>query len=147
MKKLLLMLLATVMLLNACTSDEPSATPEEIAQHLLQTGLLPDMKDIAENRLANHNVNPDDAVSFAALEAEVTIYFVQLIIIRAESGKVNQVRDSMREHQTKLKDATFYPQGAEAAASSIVGTKGSIVYLICHQDAKNIEKELLKFIA
>jgi len=130
------------LLLSACEkpSDKPTQTPEEIYEQIIEQIDLPIMLDIAESRLDEYNVEPDNAVSFIAKEAAISAIFVQLIIIEAKDGKLNAVRDAMSEHQARLKDDAFYPQGRQAAAASIVGTRGNLVYLICDENAIEVEK-------
>ena len=139
MKKVLLILAAAALLLTACESDKPDLSPLELYERISDEVELPIMVDIDEDRLGDYHVSPDDAVSFVAKEAAISAIFVQLIIIEAKEGKASEVQSAMREHQSQLKDDAFYPQGREAAAASIVGTRGSVVYLICIENAQEIE--------
>jgi len=145
MKRIIIILTAVTLLLSVCvgcenSTDKPVLSPEEIYERIIEEVDLPIMLDISESRLDEYNVEPDNAVSFIAKEAAISAIFVQLIIIEAKDGKVGAVRDAMSEHQARLKDDAFYPQGRQAAAASIVGTIGNLVYLICDENAQEVEK-------
>jgi hypothetical protein len=147
MKKIVI-LLSVLILLTACAADKPALLPPaELFGRLAETGLFepPYMLDIQESRLSEYHVNPDDAVSFVVKEAAISAIFIQLIIIEAQDGRAAAVYNAMREHQANLLDDAFYPQGREAAAASVVGRRGNLVYLICDERAEEIERELLKY--
>ena len=148
MKKTIALLIALTLVLTACESNRLYASPQEIYDYIEASAepKLPLMLDIAEGRLPDYKVNIEDVKSFVAKEAAISAVFVQLIIIEAQKGKVNDVYNAMLEHQSKLKEAAFYPQAQKAAANSIAGVEGDLVYLICYEDAKNIENELLVFL-
>jgi len=157
MKKILLLLISAVLMLTSCNSpdtdkpggSQPALTPGELYEKLTQAGLFdgddsPIMIDIWEDNLSDHFVFPEDAESFIAKEAGISSIFIQLIIIQAKSGKENDVHSAMTEHQSRLTDDAFYPQGQQAAAASIVGISNNIIYLICDIRSAEIEAELLK---
>jgi hypothetical protein len=153
LKKIIALLLVVVLFVacgnNTDNLSETTVTPEEIYAHLLEAEFFdpPYMIDIEADRLANYHVNPEDAVSFVAKEAAISAIFIQLIIIEAENGKVNDVKNAMLEQQSTLKDDAFYPQGVEAAANSIVSVRGNLVYLICDVRSQEIEEVLLEFVS
>ena len=145
-KKIIAIALAALILLTACSESEIPPV-DEIYRHIEESFKLPIMSDINGSRFGEYNINPDDTVDFIAKEAAISAIFVQVIIIKAADGRVDEVRRAMLKQQASLSDAAFYPNAQEAAASSIVGTKGNLVYLICHADAVEIENILLKFIS
>jgi hypothetical protein len=133
------------------TGENPTderLTLEQVFDKLVELEFFdpPYMVDIEEERLEQYHVNPEDAESFIAKEAAISAIFVQLIVIEATDGKVNDVHNAMLAHQEQLLDDAFYPQGLEAAAASIVNIKGNFVYLICDERADEIEKELVKLL-
>ena len=121
---------------------------ERVFSQLIDEGFFnpPYMMDIFEDRLGQYNVEPADAVEFIAKEAAISAIFVQLIVIKAKEDRVNEVHNAMILHQESLRDAAFYPQGVSAAAASIVGVSGNIVYMICDERAQEIEELLLNII-
>ncbi|MCL2036164.1 MAG: hypothetical protein FWG83_02100 [Oscillospiraceae bacterium] len=155
MKKIVIMLMSAALLLTSLTScapDKPESnprSPEEIYEKLVESGFFdvadsPLMKDISPGRIADYKVEPDLAVSYVAKEAAISSFFVQLLIIEAKEGESGAVYNAMLEHQSDLLDETFYPQGRIAAAASIVGRNGNIVYLICDERAAEIETQMFE---
>ena len=153
-KNIIAIALSAVLLLTACDDNNPNiedvtVTPQEIYQNLVDLEFFdpPYMVDILEHRFDEYEIIPADYESFVAKEAAISAMFVQLIIIEAKDGKVSTVREAMETHQSNLKDDVFYPQGIQAAAVSIVGNVGNLVYLICDERSEELERELLKFVA
>jgi hypothetical protein len=148
MVTILLSVFAVVLmcLCSSCSTDKPYGNPDEIFEELVEAGFFepPYMLDIAQDRLSEYRINPEDAESFIAKEAAISSIFVQLIIIKANEGKAGDVHRAMLEHQSSLKDDAFYPQGREAAAASIVSRKGNLIYLICDERASEIETVIIK---
>jgi hypothetical protein len=158
MKKIFLLFMSTVLLLTSCGSDKSGGngneykvlSPSELysrlaEEHLFDTVPAPIMTDISESRYDEFFINPDDAVSIVAKEAAISAFFVQVIIIEAKDGRVGTVLSAMNKHQSNLADETFYPQGVAAAAASVVGSRGNIVYLICDVRGREIESALIKY--
>jgi hypothetical protein len=120
-------------------------SPDELYEKLTEAGFFDVlMVDIAEFRLDEYQINPQDAERFIAKEAAHSSLLVQLMIIEAKPGRLDEVYNAMHRHRDNLVDAGLYPQGQANAMSSIVGFRGNVVYFICDESAADAEKELVK---
>lgn len=68
----------------------------------------------------------------------------ELTLFRADEENSDNVLKMLEERKDYLKErAAFYPAQVEAADATVVSCVDDIYYLICHKDAKNIEKALI----
>ena len=139
--------------MTACRGEQRSPeistpTPQEIYDSLLEAEFFdpPYLMPILEVLLPDYNVNTDDSKSFTAMEAAISALFIQLIIIEAEENKADSVYAAMKEHRQALLNDAFYPQGAQAAAASIVNKNGNLIWLICDERAEDINKKIEELI-
>jgi len=134
-----------IVLLTACDSDEVDfshlPSPQEIFDDEISRfyGDTILMVPIDESRFEEFQIDVDDTITVIAKEAAISAIFVQLFIIEAQPDRINAVYSAMLRHQANLQDATAYPQGAVAAAASVVGVHGNLVYLFCDERADEIE--------
>ncbi|MCL2633242.1 MAG: DUF4358 domain-containing protein [Oscillospiraceae bacterium] len=174
MKKMLLLLLTAMMLVTACgvrenqsqtttqstttaqsTTTTVSQATETIAEPDLQelydiiinSVEFPYMMEQSEELLPDNILNNDNVEEYIVEVSAITVFFNEVILIKAVNGKTNEVYKVVQERQESLlSKIDLYPGQQQSIASSVAGKQGSIVYFICHENALAAEAELLKHI-
>jgi len=154
-KKLVFIILAVV--LYACNvgcgapdapqDDTPDVTREpltlaEITETIMESADFPAMITYTEQsdiEMLLPNINFDDIEEIVLIQQAMTVHLIEVIVIKPADGKAREVLDFLRERQKTLKEQlAFYPAQVLSAEASVIESWGGIIFLICHEEAKEI---------
>ena len=86
------------------------------------------------------SITEDHSINTQLVSADL----FEFTVIRADDENGEAVLKMLEERKDYLRErAAFYPAQVEAADAAVVSHTGDIYYLICHKDAKSIEKALI----
>ena len=158
MKRVVLILIFSICLC-ACEREKtiercdfPAILPNvtELADTILEKVNFPAMITYTEQsdiEAILPDINFDDIEEIVLIQQAMTVHLIELIIIRPAFAKTNDAVNFLQERQKVLREQlAFYPAQVLSAEASIVGRTEAFAYLICHEDAAEIEILLLNLI-
>ncbi len=142
---------------TAAETDAPQAERTDV-QKLLDAALnstefpimMMEGTDRAEN-LEYLGVDESLVEDYAFSQCGITTSISEVVIIKAKSGSEKEVKEQLQAHKQALIDTyAWYPAQIEEANNTVVGTKDSYVFLVCHtepDDAVDAIKDEIKKLA
>ncbi|MCL2638002.1 MAG: hypothetical protein FWD48_06470 [Oscillospiraceae bacterium] len=110
-------------------SDTPSLTINELADLILESAEFPAMITSAEQ---------NETQEIITIQQALSVHLIEVVLITpATEEAINFLQERQRELKEQL---AFYPAQILSAEASVVGAVHNIAYLICHEDAAEIEK-------
>ena len=71
----------------------------------------------------------------------------EFTLIRAQSRNGNLITQMLEKRRDDLREkAAFYPQQVAAADATIVGSINDVYYLVCSENAEDIEKRVMFYV-
>jgi hypothetical protein len=130
MKKLNFILII-ILFCSCAVSTEPEVeiAVSELADLILESAEFPAMITSSEQSEAEETIHIQQALS---------VHLIEVILIKpATEEAVLFLKERQRELREQL---AFYPAQILSAEASVVGIIHNIAYLICHEDAAEIER-------
>jgi hypothetical protein len=131
MKKLIIII---ALVLGACAAPHEAPAPIEInindlADLILESAEFPAMITSTEENGTEKIIRIQQALS---------VHLVEIILI---TPATDEAAEFLRARQKELREQlAFYPAQILSAEASVTGTLHNIAYLICHEEAAEIER-------
>lgn len=144
-------LLAVVITLTACSSDESGGSKtDKTAKELLDTVLnsieFPQIIDVTdEDRIGDMGIDLSISEDHAIVQQMLSVDVVEVIILKVKDGEIDKaVEDLKARRESLINDFAFYPEQVESANATVVGSEKDVAYLICHANAAQAEEKLIE---
>ncbi len=123
-----------------------SSESERLTEVVLNSVEFPStMRVEDEEMIKDMGLNLDDIEEYCVTQQMMSVHLIEVIIAKPKEGKAESVLESLQARKDALINTfAYYPEQEESANATVVGQKGDYVYLICHWEAADAEKELLK---
>lgn len=149
-KRFLSLLTAGIMTLcAACTADtkksDTTSASDITCESLVKTAVdsiefpvyeVSSDKEIADAYGIDLSLTDDWSIAYQLLSVDLA----EVIVVQAKDENSDAIMTALLEHKDYLINMlAIYPNTVEAAESTVVGSSGNFVWLICHKDAKTAE--------
>ena len=170
------LILAALMMLSGCRNSKPEKTveihntvqtttsetsAEELEKYIITCAelayktihefedKLPTTMEVTNETMISDVMNYDMEIAddYSVYMQMMSIDLFELTVIRASEDNLSEVKQMLEDRRTYLREqAAYYPSQVAAADAAVVGEVSGVCYLICAENAADMEKSLMYYI-
>ncbi|MBQ9482581.1 MAG: DUF4358 domain-containing protein [Ruminiclostridium sp.] len=123
----------------------------EVAEKALAeyTDKLPNTMEVTDEVMLTDVLGYDMSLAddYCVYMQMISTDLFELTLIRAQSRNGNLINKMLEKRRDDLREkAAFYPQQVAAAEAAVVGSINDVYYLICSENAEDIEKRVMFYV-
>jgi len=123
--------------------DAPLLDINELADLILESAEFPAMITYTEQsdiEIFLPGIDFSGIEEIILIQQALSVHLIEVVLIKPATG---EAADFLRERQKTLREQlAFYPAQVLSAEASVVGNVHNIAFLICHEQAAEIENKL-----